>query len=192
MNMTKTYHDEVKQQLGLVHIYTGEGKGKTTAALGLALRALEHGLTVSMIQFLKGGKYIGELLAPQRYGGRLSIEQFGKEAKNDSEPSYEDFLPDEDDRSRALRGLARAKELMVQGQTDVLILDEVHVALQLKHLFVEEVLDLIEHRAANVELVLTGRYAPPEILAVGDYVTEMRMQEHPFNKGILGRKGIDY
>ncbi|MBN1275550.1 cob(I)yrinic acid a,c-diamide adenosyltransferase [Candidatus Woesearchaeota archaeon] len=182
--------EAIRQKLGLVHVYTGNGKGKTTAALGLAMRALEHGLNVSMLQFLKGGLYIGELSAPSRFSGKFSIEQFGKGSED--EPSYEDFSPDDADRERALRGLARARELLSQGQTDVLILDEVHVALQLRHLTIEEVLSLVREKPDNVELVLTGRYAPREIIAVGDYVTEMHAHEHPYNKGILGRKGIDY
>lgn len=188
--MTADNPEEVRQKLGLVHVYTGNGKGKTTAALGLAMRALEHGLNVSMIQFLKGGLYIGELLAPDRFAGKFSIEQFGKGSKD--EPSYEDFAPDEADRERAVRGLERTKELLAQGQTDVLILDEVNVALQMKHLTISEVVNLIQEKPSNVELVLTGRYAPDEIIALGDYVTEMKAHEHPYNKGILGRKGIDY
>ena len=182
--------EEIKEKLGLVHVYTGNGKGKTTAALGLAMRALEHGLNVSMIQFLKGGLYVGELLAPNRFSGKFSIEQFGKGSKD--EPTYEDFSPDDADRDRALRGLRRAQELLSQGQTDVLILDEVNVALQMQHLSVAEVLDLVSAKTENVELVLTGRYAPAEIMDAADYVTEMMPRRHPYNKGILGRKGIDY
>lgn len=190
LNMAADEEKTLRQKLGLVHIYTGNGKGKTTAALGLAMRALEHGLNVSMLQFLKGGLYVGELLAPTRFSGQFSIEQFGKGSKD--EPTYEDFTPDEADRERALRGLARARELLMQGQTDVLILDEVNVALQMKHLTIEEVTELVQSRPENVELVLTGRHAPAEIMALGDYVTEMRAHQHPYNKGILGRKGIDY
>lgn len=182
--------ESLRQALGLVHVYTGNGKGKTTAALGLAMRALEHGLNVSVVQFLKGGLYVGELLAPERFGGRFSIEQYGKGSKD--EPSYEDFEPDEADRERALRGLERARQLMLEGQTDVLVLDEVNVALQLGHLHVSEVVDFVRSRPENLELVLTGRHAPPEIMALGDYVTEMRAYNHPYNRGILGRKGIDY
>ncbi|MBD3208926.1 cob(I)yrinic acid a,c-diamide adenosyltransferase [Candidatus Woesearchaeota archaeon] len=188
--MTADNLDALREKLGLVHVYTGNGKGKTTAALGLAMRALEHGLNVSMVQFLKGGLYIGELLAPDRFSGKFSIEQFGKGSKD--EPSYEDFSPDEADCERALRGLERAKALMAEGQTDVMILDEVNVALQLRHVSVAEVIELVKSKPANMELVLTGRYAPKEIMSIGDYVTEMKAHEHPYNKGILGRKGIDY
>ena len=190
VNMIADNPEELRQKLGLVHVYTGNGKGKTTAALGLALRALEHGLNVSMVQFLKGGLYIGELQAPQRFSGKFSIEQFGKGSKD--EPTYEDFAPDEADRERALRGLRRARQLLAEGQTDVLILDEVNVALQLKHLTAQEVISLVRERPANTEVIMTGRHAPPEVMALGDYVTEMRAHEHPYNKGILGRKGIDY
>ncbi len=182
--------ESLREALGLVHVYTGNGKGKTTAALGLAMRALEHGLNVSMVQFLKGGLYVGELLAPDRFGGSFSIDQYGKGSKD--EPTYEDFSPDDADRERALRGLARVRELMSQEQTDVLILDEVNVAMQMKHLTVEEVLAVVNEKPENMELVLTGRHAPTEIMDVADYVTEMHAHSHPYNKGILGRKGIDY
>ena len=182
--------ESLRQALGLVHVYTGNGKGKTTAALGLAMRALEHGLNVTMVQFLKGGLYVGELLAPERFGGSFSIEQYGKGSAD--EPTYEDFCADDADRERALKGLTRAKELMQQGQTDVMILDEVNVALQMKHLSVSEVLSLVKEKPENMELVLTGRHAPDEVKEIADYVTEMRAHRHPYNKGILGRKGIDY
>ncbi len=190
LNMATESPDELREKLGLVHVYTGNGKGKTTAALGLAMRALEHGLNVSMVQFLKGGLYVGELLAPARFSGQFSIDQFGKGSED--EPHYDDFEPDEADRERALRGLERARELMRQGQADVLILDEVHVALQLGHLDVSEVLDVMREKPERMELVLTGRHAPKELVEAADYVTEMRAHRHPYNKGILGRKGVDY
>lgn len=189
-NLTMTADEDIRQKLGLIHIYTGNGKGKTTAALGLAMRALEHGLDVRMVQFLKGGLYTGELLAPERFSEQFSIEQFGKGST--TEPNYEDFTPDEADRERALRGLERAKEHLFSGTTDVLILDEINVALQLKHLALSEVVALVEQKPTNVELILTGRNAPTDIIALGDYVTEMKAHQHPYNKGILGRKGIDY
>ena len=182
--------DEVRQRLGLVHVYTGNGKGKTTAALGLAMRALQHGLNVRMIQFLKGGLYIGELGAPARFDGCFSIEQFGKGSAD--EPQYADFTPDEQDRARALKGLKRARALMKEEGTDVLILDELNVALHLGHVKLDEVKTLIEEKPHNMELVLTGRYAHPEVSEMADYVTEMHGHKHPYYKGILGRKGIDY
>lgn len=182
--------EELQQALGLVHVYTGNGKGKTTAALGLAMRALEHGLQVHMIQFLKGGSYTGELLAPERFGGKFAIEQYGKGSTD--EPHYEDFTPDEADRERALRGLERARELMREGKTNVLVLDEINVALQLGHLTEDEVLELLLTKPHNMELVLTGRNAPQSVMEAADYVSEMKAHRHPYNRGILGRKGIDY
>lgn len=175
-------------QLGLVHVYTGNGKGKTTAALGLAMRALEHGLSVHMIQFLKGGTYTGELLAPQRYE-RFSISQFGKGSED--EPRFEDFEPDDQDRHRALRALQSAQTVLTEG-TDMLILDEVNVALQLGHLKLDELSSFIKEKPKHTELVLTGRNAPEEIRELADYVTEMQARKHPYHKGILGRQGIDY
>lgn len=187
--MTKKDQERIRKTLGLVHVYTGDGKGKTTAALGLAMRALEHGLTVNMVQFLKGGTYIGELLAPQRYKS-FSIQQVGKGSNHF--PRYEDFSPDTEDRARALLGLKCAFEHMKEGKTDVLLLDEINVALQLGHLELGEVLSLIENKPTNVELVMTGRGAPEELRSQADYVTEMLPHKHPFDNGILGRKGIDY
>lgn len=175
-------------QLGLVHVYTGNGKGKTTAALGLAMRALEHGFSVHMIQFLKGGTYTGELLAPQRYE-RFSISQFGK--GSEEEPHFEDFEPDSHDRKRALAALQAAQKIMADG-TDMLILDEINVALQLGHLKLDEASLLIKEKPKHTELVLTGRNAPEDIQELADYVTEMRAHKHPYHKGILGRKGVDY
>lgn len=179
---------QIKESLGLIHVYTGNGKGKTTAALGLSLRALEHGLSVHMIQFLKGGSYSGELLTPRRFSGRFCIEQFGKGSED--KPEYEDFEADENDRQRALRALNRAEELL--GKVDVLVLDEINVALHLGHLQLGEVLGLIENKPDNLELVFTGRSAHEDVLGAADYVTEMKGHKHPYNKGILGRRGIDY
>ncbi len=180
--------DDIRKQLGLVHLYTGNGKGKTTAALGLAMRALEHGLKVHVIQFLKGGTYTGELLAPKRFGDDFVIEQFGKGSED--EPRFSDFEPDDEDRSRALAALRRAREVL--AQTDVLILDEANVAVNLGHLKKEELISLIDSKPENTELVITGRYAPKELYEYSDYVTEMKANKHPFDRGILGRTGIDF
>lgn len=179
--------DDVKKSLGLVHVYTGNGKGKTSAALGLAMRALEHGLTVHMLQFLKGGTYTGELSAQDKFNG-FSIEQFGK--GSNEKPEYADFTPDEQDRKRALSCLERAHSVI--DESDVLILDEVNVALQLGHLEVSEVMGLLGKKPVNTEVVLTGRNAPSEIMDAADYVTVMQAKRHPYDRGILGRKGIDY
>lgn len=179
----------IREGLGLVHVYTGDGKGKTTAALGLALRAIEHDLTVSMIQFLKGGQYIGELLAP-RHLQNFTIEQFGKGSVD--EPQYEDFAPDDRDRARALVALKRIYEIYQENATDILILDEVNVAAKLGHLHLAELIELIQNKPSKMELVLTGRNVPSEILEHADYVTEMKPHKHPFQKGIMARKGVDY
>ncbi len=179
----------IREGLGLVHVYTGDGKGKTTAALGLALRALEHDLTVSMVQFLKGGQYIGELLAP-RHLQNFTIEQFGKGSVD--EPQYEDFAPDDKDRARALVALKRIYEIYRDNATDILILDEVNVAVKLGHMHPAELVELIENKPPRMELVLTGRNVPEEVLKYADYVTEMKPHKHPFQKGIMARKGVDY
>jgi len=179
--------DDIRSSLGLVHAYTGNGKGKTTAALGLSMRALEHGLRVHFLQFLKGGSYTGELRAVDRYAN-FSITQLGKGSED--EPRFEDFEPDTQDRARALRGLELARKNF--KDFDVLVLDEVFVAMHLGHISVDEVKSVVDEKPLNVELVLTGRSAPQELLDKADYVTVMQSQQHPFNKGILGRQGIDY
>ena len=196
---------------GLVHVYTGTGKGKTTSSLGLALRAVGHNLRVCMIQFLKSGD-TGELFAVERYVPNIKIVQCGKEAfdekqlkifgfedveekRHDNKLTEEEvyvFLPDEEEREACRRGLELAKKIVMSGTIDVVILDEINCVMDKKLVSVDEVLDLIKHKPRHVELILTGRGAPEEILDVADYVSEIRRVKHPYDKGILARKGIEY
>ena len=177
----------MRGELGLVHIYTGEGKGKTTAALGLALRAAGRGIPVMILQFLKG-RASGELAALERVPGVTvlrSPEGLGFASA---------MSPQERERSRArhdemLRlGMAAARE----GACGVLILDEVMGALD--HGLLDEGLlrELLDRRVPGVELVLTGRKVPEWLLARGDYVTEMRKLRHPYDQGTAAREGIEY
>jgi len=176
---------------GLVHVYTGEGKGKTSAALGLALRAAGHGLHTYMGQFMKGQEY-GELRAAQRLGideqGRpfLTMVQFGKPTfLHVEEASQEDV-------EMARAGLAAARAAMCSGQYEIVVLDEVNVALYFELLTVEEVLAFLEQKPPEVELVLTGRRVPEAIADRADYVTRMEEVKHPYAKGIEARKGIEF
>ena len=169
---------------GMVHIYTGTGKGKTTAALGLALRAIGAGLQVYMIQFMKGNPY-SELESIRSFPNFI-IKQFGREEFVSKEN------PASIDIQYARQGFKHATDIITQGQYDLVILDEINVAMDYSLITVPEVLSLIENKPAHVELVLTGRYAPPQVIKVADLVTEMLEIKHPYQEGILARKGIDY
>ncbi len=173
-----------KLDQGLIQVYTGEGKGKTTAALGLALRALGRGLKVFMLQFLKGDD-TGELHAGRLFGDNFVIEQTGlKGFIRRGKISLADV-------QRAKQALQRAREILSSGDFDLVILDEINVAVYFELLSPKEVLDLLRDRAPNVEVVLTGRYAPQEILDAADLVTEMRNIKHYFHAGVPARRGIE-
>lgn len=173
-----------KLEQGLVQIYTGEGKGKTTAALGLALRALGRGLKVYMLQFLKG-EDTGELHAGRLFGDRLVIEQTGLQG----------FIRrgriDPGDVHRAREALRTAKDILSRGEYDLVILDEINVALYFELISVHEVIQVLEARAPHVEVVLTGRYAPPELIEMADLVTEMKNIKHYYHAGVPAREGIE-
>ncbi len=172
---------------GFFQVYTGEGKGKTTAAIGLAVRAAGHGLRTFICQFLKGRR-TGEFIAlKERFSDLIDIYQCGSEKF---------VLPDgklsEDHIELARRALQLSKQALVSGNYDIVILDEINVALKLGLVELEEVLALIEARPEEVELVFTGRDAHEEVLRRADLVTEMREVRHYYRKGITARKGIEY
>jgi cob(I)alamin adenosyltransferase len=174
-----------KLEKGLVQVYTGNGKGKTSAAFGLALRAVGNGLKVFIIQFIKGGFKYGELQAIKLLQN-IELKAFGRGKFVTCMP------PDKEDVNMAKEGLELAKKIVAGGDYDIVILDEVNVAIYLKLLTVDEVLNLIQGKPKHVELVLTGRNAPPEILKVADLVTEMKEVKHPYALGVPARKGIEY
>lgn len=183
--MTQSTESESEDQLGLVHVYTGTGKGKTTAALGQGLRALGKGLKVLMIQFMKGDIEYGEITAIRNLDG-FSIEQFGR-------PDFVDRdNPAEIDVEWAQKGLKRAKEILVKNDHDLVILDEINVAIDWKLIELDDVVELIRNKPKNVELILTGRYAHPKIIELADLVTDMHEVKHPFQTGILARDGIEH
>ncbi len=167
---------------GLVHVYTGNGKGKTTAALGLALRASGQGLRVGFIQFLKG-EVSGEHMFVARYHP-FEIVRTSSGSKFTRTP--------QELKEDARRTLAQAREMMLSASYDLLVLDEVCVAIHEGLIGVDQVLALLKEKPAPLEMVLTGRYAPPELLERADLVTEMCAVKHPFEQGIRGRRGTEY
>lgn len=191
---------------GLVQVYTGDGKGKTTAALGLALRAVGRGLKVLMLQFMKDKGY-GEHEAARRLAPDFELEWVGKPffVAREGELSAEAlaalgkenvwvFPPGEPPPfyvSLMQEGLARARQALTSGKYDLVILDEINVALFYGLVSYAEVSSLLAQRLPTVEVVLTGRGAPPELIAQADLVTEMREVKHYYQKGILSRPGID-
>jgi cob(I)alamin adenosyltransferase len=181
-------HPEVADEgskKGLVHVYTGLGKGKTTAALGQALRAAGQGLKVYIVQFMKGWPYYGELGTVDK-PANVTIKQFGR-------PDYVNKRnPDPVDIRLAEKALAYSRELITSGEYDLVILDEINVALEWKLIQLDDVLQLLDEKPDDVELILTGRYAHPEVLARADLVTEMREIKHPYQRGLISRRGIDY
>ncbi|MCI0496791.1 MAG: cob(I)yrinic acid a,c-diamide adenosyltransferase [Thermoplasmata archaeon] len=168
---------------GMVQVYTGNGKGKTTAAVGLAARALGRGLSVLVVQFMKGGVEYGEVASLRRLGAE--VHQFGS-------PDFVDpHSPSPADSRMAAEAIQFALRKMYSGRYDVVILDEVNVAAAWGLIPVGDVLAVITDRPKHVELVLTGRYAPPEILEAADLVTEMREVKHYFRRGEAARDGIE-
>jgi len=176
-----------RQKPGLVLINTGDGKGKTTAALGTALRHAGYGRKVLVLQFIKGTWHYGELdalaLIPQ-----ITLERSGMGFYKILDDKY----PEEVHRQAAAAGLFRAREAVASGEFSLIVLDEIIYAIDEKLLALEDVLELLTHRREDVSVILTGRHCPQALIDVADTVTEMREVKHPFQQGILALKGIDY
>jgi cob(I)alamin adenosyltransferase len=168
---------------GYVQVYTGDGKGKTTAALGLSLRAAGAGLRVYIGQFMKTGPF-SEIFALKRFSDLITIEQYGTGRFVTGAPTPEDV-------TAARNGLQKAEAAMHAGHYDLIILEEANVALYFGLLSVAELLNLIAGKPEGVELVITGRNAPAEIIDRADLVTEMKCLKHYFNEGIRARTGIE-
>jgi len=171
---------------GYIHIYTGDGKGKTSAALGLAFRALGRGLKVYIAQFLKAKRSSGEHFSAQAFGDQLTIVPFG-------EPGF--IMPGQispEDRLKVKTGLKQAREAMESLDYDLVILDEVNVAVDLSLLAVQDILDFLAAKPDRVELVLTGRNAHPDVMAKADLVSEISLVKHYFENGIKAREGIEF
>ena len=174
-----------KLEKGLIQVYTGNGKGKTSAAWGLALRAIGRGLKVYVIQFIKGGFDYGELRVLRRLP-HLTLKAYGRGKFITAKP------PENEDIRLAEEALRLAKTIIESGEYDIVILDEINVALGLKLIKLQEVVETIKKKPEKVEIVLTGRNAPEQIIELADLVTELKEIKHPFNKGFQARKGIEY
>lgn len=170
---------------GRVQVYTGNGKGKTTASLGLAFRAVGHDFKVCILQFMKGSTVYGELETARRLAPNLTIKQVGRKnfVARDN--------PSADDIAMAQAGFEEAKEIVASGEYDLVILDELNCIADFGLVPIADVCALIEARPEHVELVLTGRNVPAEIIALADLVTEMREVKHYFHAGQSARKGIE-
>ncbi|MCK4469257.1 MAG: cob(I)yrinic acid a,c-diamide adenosyltransferase [Desulfobacterales bacterium] len=168
---------------GYIQVYTGDGKGKTTAALGLALRAAGAGLKVYIAQFVKGMKY-SELNSLAKLSEFITIKQFGRDCFIFREPEKEDI-------QAAQEGLKEVREIMCSGKYQMIILDEANIATYYNLFSVEELLDFIQVKPEKVELIITGRKADPRIIEAADLVTEMKEIKHYYQKGVQARDGIE-
>jgi cob(I)alamin adenosyltransferase len=174
-----------KSQKGLVQVFTGNGKGKTSAALGAILRALGHDLRVYIVFFMKGKYPYGEFSMLSRLPN-VDAVSFGLRCFIDPEH----IKPEEIEQAKL--ALSAAREAIFSGRYDLVVLDEVNIAVHYRLIELDEVVGLIETRPANVELILTGRYAKARLIELADLVTEMVKLKHPYDKGIRARKGIEY
>jgi len=174
-----------KLKQGFVQIYTGNGKGKSTAALGQAVRAAGFGLKTYIAQFMKEYPY-NELNSLKQLSEWITIEQFGGD-----EFVYKKELPGEEELAKAKKGLQTAREKMLSGEYDIIILDEAIVATYFKLIETKDIVEFIKIKPENVELILTGRYCPEELIELADLVTEMKEVKHYYQKGITSRRGIE-
>jgi len=168
---------------GYVHVLTGDGKGKTTSAIGIAVRAAGSGLKVFFSQFVKKGEY-SEIKAFKRFPDQIKFEQFGLGRFTDRNPAPDDI-------NAAKTGLERVKEVINKNEYDVVILDEANVAVKLGLISVQALVSLIINKPHKLEMVITGRYASPRIIEIADIVTEMKAKKHYFKKGVAARVGIE-
>ncbi|MFY9363102.1 MAG: cob(I)yrinic acid a,c-diamide adenosyltransferase [Dysgonamonadaceae bacterium] len=169
---------------GYIHVYTGNGKGKTTAVLGLALRAVGAGKKVYFAQFVKG-KIYSEIDAINRYIPEITVKQYGRGCFIVNKPTLEDI-------QAAKEGLEEVGAVIRSGKYDVVVLDEATIALHYKLFSVEELIAVLQEKREETEIAITGRYAPEELIEIADLVTEMKEIKHYYTKGISARKGIEY
>ena len=170
---------------GTIQVYTGDGKGKTTAALGLALRACGHGLKVLMIQFMKGSKNYGEVIIADEIPGFTLIQSGLPTFVEKDNPSKEDLR-------LAKEGMEMAAKAVADASCDILILDEINVAVDYGLVGVKQVLEIVKQKPPEMEVILTGRYAPAEFKEIADLVTEMKEIKHHYMSGLGMREGIEY
>ena len=168
---------------GYTQIYTGNGKGKTTAAFGLALRASGHGKKIFIGQFVKGMKY-GELESIKKFSDTITLKQFGRDCFIENDPEPEDIKV-------AREGWDLVNTILKENSVDILILDEIAIAIYYKLISADEVAEFIKRKPAEMELILTGRYMPEELFELADLVTEMKEIKHYYKKGVQAREGIE-
>lgn len=178
------------EKKGLVLVHTGDGKGKTTAALGLAMRAWGDGLKVIILQFIKGGWKYGELKTIEELGklseGRIRVEQCGLGFTNTGKASMEEH------RAAAQEALGKARRALQERECDLLILDEMNYAVKYELVTEAEMLELLDMRPEDMHLVMTGRDACPALVERADLVTEMKLIKHPYDRGVQAQMGIEF
>ncbi len=176
------------RQKGLVIVFTGEGKGKTSAALGIAMRSSGHKMYVSMMQFIKGPSNTGEAAIAERLAPEFEFIPMGRGFVTGREAG----VPLSEHKRAAEAALLLACQRAQSGSWDVLILDEINNAIKLGLLDIKDVVDLVRNKPEKLHLILTGRDAHPDIIALADLVTEMRSIKHPYDKGVPAQQGIDF
>jgi len=176
--------DDIRKELGLVQIYTGNGKGKTTASLGLSLRASGRGLNVLFLQFLKPDAGYGEQMACSKIDN-ITVISMGLD-------HFVGKTPKQPDIDAAHEALKKSEELIGTGKYDIAVLDEAMNAVRLGLITSQELIDSLKKRPAHVEIILTGRGLTPELEEYADLITEMKLIKHPMDKGINARKGIEF
>ncbi len=174
-----------QEEKGLLIVYTGAGKGKTTAALGMAVRCIGHGMNVAVVQFIKGAIDTAEERTLQSFGDRVTFLRMG-----------EGYTWDTQDRARdsqfAQRAWEKACEFLCDPSYAMVILDEFNIVLHHEYVSLTDVLPVVHQRPAMQHVVMTGRGAPPELLDEADLVTEMKQVKHPFRKGITAQRGVEF
>ena len=175
-------------ELGLTIVYTGKGKGKTTAALGIALRATGYNKKICMIQFIKGSWHYGEMISSKRLEPEFEMVAIGKGFVG----IIDDKTPKEEHEKMASEAIKISANKIQSGNYDIVILDEVNYAINLDLVKLEDVLNLIKSKPPALDLILTGNYAKDEIIELADLVTEMKEIKHPFQQGKKAKKGIDF
>ncbi|HNQ66931.1 MAG TPA: cob(I)yrinic acid a,c-diamide adenosyltransferase [Bacteroidales bacterium] len=173
----------MEDNYGKIHIYTGNGKGKTTAALGLALRAAGAGKNIFIAQFVKGMHY-SELVSLEKHEN-ITVKQYGRSCFIEQEPVIEDILA-------AQAGFTEVKEIIIQANYNVVILDEIFIALYYKLIKSEDLITFVKSKPENIELIMTGRYATDQFIEIADLVTEMKEIKHYYNNKIPARLGIEF
>jgi cob(I)alamin adenosyltransferase len=175
-------------QRGLVIVFTGAGKGKSSAAMGIMLRAFGHNMYVSFVQFIKSPSPTGEALAADRLAPEVEFVSLGKGFVH----GRGNAIPLDEHKKAAAHALATARQRILAGSWDIVVLDEINNAVQLGLIDIREVLELVRNKPPKLHLVMTGRDAHPDLISVADLVTEMRNLKHPYETGVPAQKGIDY